>query len=212
MPVKWIAVLPLLFALASCYPDKECSGELVFDETMALCFSCPAGAKYKNDTCECMAGYEFIGLRCVLMEGAVPATPDAGDSSASDGGTDAAAYEGAGCKDYCSFATTCIGGNAYAGALPTLVMGLHADNAGECESGCKSDLGSTEATDPALACLVAGKDAVMCDDPNPQTGLEKSFGLLGQCCAPNLSSELCKSICAALKADPNTKNTIKFCG
>jgi len=210
MPVQLLVVLAMLFTLAGCYPDKPCSGNLVFDDTMALCL-CPTGSMFKDGTCQCtMAGYEIVGEKCVLQDGAIPPMADAGDDTDSGEGT---AYEGMGCKDYCSFATTCVGGNALAPvALSDVVMGLHADNAAECESSCKSDLGSAEATDPAVACIAAGKDTVMCNDPNPATGLENSFGLIGQCCGPNLSSELCKSICATLKASPVAGSMVPFCG
>lgn len=210
MQIKWITALPLLLALASCYPDKECSGELVFDDATALCYACPKGAKFKNETCECQEGYEYVGLRCVLMDGAMPPMPDAGADE--DAGGDAAAYEGNGCQDYCSFTTTCLGGNALAPAvLPDVVMGLHADNAAQCESSCKSDLGSAEASDPALACIVAGKDQSMCTVADPAMGLMNTFGLIGECCMPNPSSTLCKSICAVLKANPLAGSMVPFC-
>jgi hypothetical protein len=207
MPVKWIALQLLLLTLTSCYPDKECAGDLVFDDATAFCYKCPTGSVYKNETCECAEGYAFIGLKCVLMDGAMPIVPDEEDA-----GGDEATYEGSGCKDYCSFATMCIGTNVVAmGFLADVVTGLHADNAGQCETSCKSDLGSAEATDPALACITAGKDGVMCHDPDPQKGLENTFDLVEQCCEPNASSPLCNSICTTLKANQLVATMVTYC-
>ena len=211
MPIKLLASLASLLALTSCYPDKPCSGQLVFDDATALCYACPQGSTYKNQTCECKEGYAYISHACMLMDGAMPSIPDAGDKSQSDAEADASAYEVNGCKNYCSFATTCLGGNSLASVLSDVVMGLHADNATACQSSCKSDLGSNEASDPAIACIEAGQEAAMCNDPNPQTGLMKTFGLIGQCCGPNAGSELCKSICKALKASPITASMVPFC-
>lgn len=207
MPVKLLVVLTLLFTLA-CYPDKKCSGELVFDDETALCYGCPSGAKFKNGTCECMPGYEFVGLRCVLKDGAMPPMPDAGDQE--DGGE--TSYEGMGCKDYCAVMGTCIGGNSLAvSVLPDIVSGLHANDAAACESKCKSDLGSNEATDAALKCIVEGAEGSMCTVADPQAGLTNSITLIGQCCGPNASSPLCTSICAPLKANALTSGRVDFC-
>ena len=210
MPVQLLVVLATLFTLAGCYPDKKCAGNLVFNDESGLCF-CPEGSEFKDGTCQCkMKGYEIVGEACILMDGAMPPLADAGDDTDSGGGT---AYEGMACKDYCSFMTTCLGTNSLAtGVLPDVVMGLHADDAAACESSCKSDLGSNEATDPAVKCINEGAAASMCMDPNPQTGLGNTLGLVGQCCAPNASSPLCQSICATLKANPLTGSMVPFCG
>lgn len=206
MPVQLLVVLAMLFTLAGCYPDKKCSGDFVFDDKTALCYDCPADAKFKNGTCECKEGYEYIGLECVLKDGAMPPMEDAGQS-------DAAAYEGASCSDYCSFMTMCLGTNSLAtGVLPDVVMGLHANDAAACTSSCKEDLGSGEATDPALGCIVEAAPNSMCMDPNAQMGLANTLGVVGQCCATNASSPLCQSICATLKASPVTGSMVPFCG
>lgn len=215
MPVRTLAIFAILVVFASCYPDKKCAGELVFDDASALCYACPAGSKYKNQTCECMEGYEFIGLKCVLMDGAMPAMPDAGSGDMSDASTDAAAYEGVGCQDYCSFMSSCLGTNSLAAAvLPEVVTGLHADDAAACQTSCKSDLGSDEATDPALKCMVDGAEALVCPAPaaEAQMGLQSTLGLVGKCCGANTSSPLCKSICETLKASPTAGSMVDFCG
>lgn len=205
MPVHLLVVLAMLFTLGGCYPDEPCSGGLVFDDKNALCV-CPTGSMFKDGACQCtMAGYELIDQKCVLKDGAMPPMEDAGQS-------DAAAYEGASCGDYCSFMTTCLGTNAIAAAaLPDVVMGLHADDAAACTSSCKEDLGSDEATDPALKCIVEGAPNSMCMDPNPQMGLTNTLGLVGQCCGTNASSPLCQSICTTLKASPVAGSMVPFC-
>jgi hypothetical protein len=209
MPVKLLVVLALLFTFASCYPDKKCSGELVFDDETALCYDCPTGSTFRDGTCECMPGYEFVGLQCVLKDGAMPPMPDAGEDT--DGGE--TAYEGMGCKDYCAFVATCVGANTTAMSyLPDIISGLHADDAAACESKCKSDLGSNEATDPALKCIAEGAEGSMCTVADAQAGLTNTLTLIGQCCGPNASSPLCSSICAPFKANALTGSRVgAFC-
>jgi hypothetical protein len=207
MPVQLLVVLAMLFALAGCYPDKKCSGDgLVFDDENALCV-CPTGSMFKDGACRCMmAGAELIDGKCVVEDSGVPPMADAGQS-------DAAAYEGASCTDYCSFMTMCLGTNGLAtSVLPDVVMGLHANDAAACTTSCKDDLGSNEASDPALGCMVAAAPSSMCMDPNPQMGLANTLGVVGQCCATNASSPLCMSICETLKASPVTGSMVPFCG
>lgn len=209
MPVKVSVVLCALLVVAGCIPDKPCAGELVYDDPSGLCYDCPKEAKYKNGTCECPEGSTYANQVCVKGDAGTP--PDSGAAS-NDAGADAmTAYESMNCKGYCSFVGTCVGENAYAGALSDVVKGLHADDAATCESSCKGDVGSTEATEPALVCFEAGRGSAMCDDPNPQMGLKNTFTLIGTCCGPNPTSKLCQSICKTLKANPNIASMVPYC-
>ncbi|HET8940325.1 MAG TPA: hypothetical protein VFN67_43085 [Polyangiales bacterium] len=210
MPVQLLAVIAAVLALASCYPDRKCSGELVFDDATALCYECPKGSTYKDQTCECGEGYEFIGLKCVLMDGAMPPIKDAGKESDAD--VDAKAYAGHTCAEYCGFQKACIGMNALAPAvLSDIVTGLHANDSAACESACKADLGDKEAMDEAVSCIVEAQPNAMCDAADPQAGLAGAFGAIGTCCEPRKDNPLCKSICKPLKANPLTSSMVAFC-
>lgn len=207
MPVQLLVIFAAVLALASCYPDKPCSGELVFDDATALCYACPKGAKFKNQTCECAEGYEYIATKCVLKDGEMPPMKDAGKDD-----SDAKAYAGHTCAEYCGFQKACIGMNALAPvALSDIVAGLHADDAAACESACKADVGDKEAMDEAISCIVEAQPGAMCGAADPQAGLMGAFGAIGTCCGPRKDNALCKSICKPLKANPLTSSMVMFC-
>jgi len=207
MRIKLLVTLLVLCAGGSCSPDRKCSGELVYDETEQLCVPCPKGVPFKDGTCVCAAGYDYVDFECKLNADAmVMDTEDAGPTPDAGGG-----YEGATCQDYCSFMNTCIGMNSLAGALGTVSADLHADNPATCTSSCQTELGSGESSNEALACISAEKANPMCGDPNPQTGLMTAFGVIGQCCDTRRSDPLCKSICKPLKASPIFSSMVPFC-
>jgi hypothetical protein len=118
---------------------------------------------------------------------------------------------GATCEDYCTFANTCIGMNALAGALGTLSADLHANDTAACKTSCQSDLGSKEANNEALACFKTMGASATCDDPNPQEGLKAAFGVIEGCCGTRGSDPLCKSVCKTLTGNPILGSMIDFC-
>jgi hypothetical protein len=215
MQIKLFVVLIVLCAGAACAPEKKCSGELVYDDPMELCVPCPKGATFKDGSCNCPAGYDYVDFQCKLNADAmvgddadamVMGTEDAGAKPDAGGG-----YEGASCQDYCSFMNTCIGMNSLASALGTVAADLHADDPAACKSSCQSDLGNGESSNAALACISAQKSNPMCGDANPQTGLMAAFGVIGECCGTRTSDPLCKSICKPLKASPIFSSMVPFC-
>jgi hypothetical protein len=207
MRIKLLVALLVLWAGPSCTPEKKCSGELVYDELEELCVPCPKDVKFKDGTCMCAAGYDYVDFQCKLSADAmVMETQDAGTPDDAGGG-----YTGPTCQDYCSFMNTCIGMNGLAGALGTISADLHADDPAACTSSCQTELGSGESSNEALACISAEKSNPMCGDPNPQTGLMTAFGVIGQCCATRPTDPLCKSICQPLKASPILSSMVPFC-
>jgi hypothetical protein len=205
------ASLIVLFAFASgCTPEERCSGKQYFDSAAYICRLCPMGTTFKNGTCKCKDQYEFVDNRCVLMDGAVIETPDAGTEDS--GAADTAAPAALSCMDYCDFAKSCIGDNGLAkAALSDVVSGLHADDAAACTSNCKSELGDGEASDPVVACIEAGREAAACAGDSSQTAIAAAFTLLADCCRPRQENALCKSICVPLKANPLTSGMVDFC-
>jgi|GEM_PF-4985763 len=209
MRIKLLVTLLVLCAGGSCSPDKKCSGELVYDEVNQLCLPCPKGATFKDGTCSCAAGYDYVDFQCKLNADAMVMEMDMEDAGAvPDAG---GGYEGATCTDYCSFMNTCIGMNSLASALGTVAADLHADDPAACASSCQTELGSGESSNEALACMSAEKANPMCADPNPQTGLMTAFGVIGQCCGTRPNDPLCKSICKPLKASPIFSTMVPFC-
>lgn len=211
MQIKLLVLLIVLCASAACTFDKKCSGELVFDDATASCVACPMNATYKNETCICKDGADFVNLRCVAGDaGAVDAGKSVDAGPPSDAGM-MPAGGGATCEDYCSFANECIGMNALAGALGTLSADLHANDTAVCKTSCEGDLGSKEANNAALDCFKAMGESAKCDDPNPQEGLKAAFGVIKECCGTRGSDPLCKSICTTLTGNPVVGSMIDFC-
>lgn len=209
MRIILLVALMVLCAGASCAPEKKCSGELVYDEVTDACAPCPKDAPFKDGTCICPAGYDYVDYLCKLNADAMVMQMDMEDAGAMpDAG---GAYQGATCQDYCSFMNTCIGMNSLAGALGTVSADLHADDPAACTSSCQSELGSGETSNAAVACMSAEKANPMCGDPNPQTGLTTAFGVIGECCLTRPSDPLCKSICKPLKASPIFSTMVPFC-
>lgn len=206
------AALMMVFVIASgCAPKDKCGSEQRFYEPVSeLCFDCPKNSTLQNGTCVCNDDkYEFKNRNCVLKDGE---TVDAGTKPEDDSGTGSTSGSGASCSDYCDFAKSCIGNNTLAqSALPTIISGLHADDAAACTASCQSDLGNEGSGDPVIACIKAGSDGVMCEGGGSQQTLTDGLSLVGDCCTPNKSNALCKAICATLKANPLTANAVMFC-
>jgi hypothetical protein len=183
-------------ALTACAPDEKCSGELYYDGRN--CRPCPDDATFEDGRCVCddSERYRFVSGSCQLRPGAEPAPePDAGMSS---------------CASYCEFVTGCVGGNPVAtGALPSVVAGLHAGDAGECESACEADL-AADGGEEVLACFHAGRSEADCEVDDTPAGIQRAFELVSECCAGK-SEGLCASICAALTSNAIVANMIDFC-
>src|SRR5215510_12995404 len=116
MRVSISSILAVLTAalFAACAPEEKCSGELYYDAETTNCLRCPMDAKFKDGSCECKENFEFKNKRCVLKEGAEAPK---------------------GCENYCDFAKVCVGDNGLvAGALASVVEGLHANDAAACVS------------------------------------------------------------------------------
>jgi hypothetical protein len=209
MQIKLLALLIVICACSACAPDQKCSGGQVYDVKTETCTPCPKDAAFENDTCVCKAGYDFVNLRCVKGDAGMVSEEDAGP--APDAGSTMMASGGATCEDYCSFANTCIGMNALAGALGTLSADLHANDTAACKTSCQSDLGNKEPGNAAIACMKAAQAGAMCDDANPQNGLMGAFGVYGECCGTRGSDPLCKSICTTLTGNPIVGSMITFC-
>jgi hypothetical protein len=213
------AALVMLCAIAgSCAPEEKCSGERYFEVASGLCFSCPMDATLKNGTCKCKDKYEFKNRRCVLKDGETDEPMDAGKPNEKDAGmmseedTGMSMPAGPTCADYCGFAKACIGDNMLAkAALPTIITGLHADDVDACTDNCQSELGNDGSSDPAVACIEAGREAAMCAGVSTQDGLASGLMLVADCCRPRKSNALCKSICVPLKANPLTSSMVDFC-
>lgn len=211
MQIKLLALLIVVCASAACAPDKKCSGELVWDEVTGTCGACPKDSTFKNGTCVCKAGSDFVGTRCVKGDAGMV---DAGEVADAGSGSDAGEMTsggGATCEDYCSFANTCIGMNGLAGALGTLSADLHANDTAACKTSCQKDLGSKEAGNEALGCFKTSGASAMCNDPNPQNGLKAAFGVIEECCKTRGSDPLCKSICSTLTGNAVIGGMIDFC-
>jgi hypothetical protein len=212
MRIKLLVLLMAMCVSAACAPDKKCSGELVYEDKSDDCIACPKDATFKDGTCVCKAGFEYVNLRCVKADAGAVDAGKAGEEDAGQGDAGGMmSYGGATCQDYCSFTNTCIGMNALAGALGTLSADLHANDTAACETSCKSDLGAKEADNAALACFKTGAAGAMCNDPNPQNGLKAAFGVIGECCGTRGSDPLCKSICTTLTGNPIIGSMIDFC-
>jgi hypothetical protein len=168
------------------------------------CRPCPKTSVFANGTCVCKDQYEFVNDACVLMDGAVLPTPDAGE----DSGTPTAAS----CNDYCQFTKVCIADNALAAAaLNQVVSGLKADDMPACVMACKADTGGDGSGDPVVACVQAGREQAACADDDTQAGLGGAIKLMGDCCRSRQSAAMCKSICAGLGASPLVKPQLDFC-
>src|SRR5688572_11530307 len=113
MRIILLVALMALCAGASCAPEKKCSGELVYDEAVQACTPCPEGASFKEGTCTCAAGYDYVDFQCKLNADAMVAEEEDAGAPPDAGG----AYEGATCQDYCTFMNACIGMNSLASAL-----------------------------------------------------------------------------------------------
>jgi hypothetical protein len=215
------AALIVLWAVAGgCAPDQKCSGEQYYDSVTELCRVCPMEATFKNGTCKCKAQYQFVNMRCVLMADAMSGPPDTGanDSGTVDAGTvdtgmpETGGPSGAGCVEYCDFATSCIGANPIAkAALPDIVSGIHADNEATCTSSCNSALDGEGAGDPFVACIEAGREEAACAGVSNQAAFAAAMTLVGDCCRPRQDNALCKSICVPLKANQLTSSMADFC-
>lgn len=208
MRVRLSASLIVLCAVAGgCAPETKCSGEQIYDSVAELCRVCPMTATFKNGTCKCKDSYEFVNMRCVLMDGAMIETPDSGSDDSGTGSSASVA-----CTEYCDFAKSCLGDNTLAqSALPDIVMGLHADSVAACTSNCKKVLGGEGSGDPTIACIEAGREAAACDGDTSQVGLAGAMMLVGDCCRPRQDNALCKSICEPLKANSITASMNDFC-
>jgi hypothetical protein len=208
MQIKLLVLWMLFSACAACAPEKKCSGDLVYRDSDETCLPCPKGAKFKDGTCICAAGSDYVDFMCKANADAMaPDQEDAGpaaDAGAPTGG-------GATCTDYCTFMNNCIGMNSLASALGTVASELHADDTSACKSSCQSDVGNGESSNAAIKCMSAEKSNAMCKDANPQTGLMAAFGVIGTCCGPRTSDPLCKSICKPLKASPIFSSMVPFC-
>jgi hypothetical protein len=201
------ALLMLCAIAGSCAPEDKCSGELYFEEATGLCRTCPMDSTFRNGTCKCKAQYAFVKNRCVLKDGEVIEPPDAGMLQ-----QDTGMPSGVGCTDYCGFAKSCIGGNSLAqAALPTIITGLHADDEQACAESCQTDLGSSGAGDPVVACIEAGREAAACAGQSSQQALAAALMLVADCCGPRKDNALCRSICVPLKANPLTAGMVTFC-
>jgi hypothetical protein len=209
MQIKLLLLLIVLCTCISCAPKQKCSGALVFDDTVDSCTPCPKDATFKDGTCICKAGYNYVNLRCVKADAGMMETEDAGPTQSPDSGM-MTSGGGASCQDYCSFSNECIGMNALAGALGSLAADLHAEDTATCKTSCQSELGSMESSSAALTCFKSS-DRSMCKDPNPQNGLKAAFGVIEECCGTRTSDPLCKSICTTLKASPLVGSMITFC-
>jgi hypothetical protein len=168
-------------------------------------------ATFKDGTCECNDDkYEFKNRSCVLKDGETAEPADSGTMQDEDAGATMAG--GAGCDNYCDFASSCIGANMLAqSALPTIITGLHADDVAACTSNCQSALGDDGSNDAVIACIEAGRDLVMCSGSGSQQSLTDAMGLISDCCTPRQSNALCKAICVPLKANPLTASSVQFC-
>ena len=69
MQIKLLALLIVICASTACSFDKKCSGQLVYDDTTDTCVACPKDSTYKNETCVCKDGYDFVKLKCVMGDG-----------------------------------------------------------------------------------------------------------------------------------------------
>jgi hypothetical protein len=216
MRVRLNASFLVLWAITGgCAPEQKCSGKQYYDPVIVGCRLCPMDATFKNGTCECKGGSEFVKNRCVLLDGAVLETPDTGTAdtgTADTGAADTGAADTATCETYCDFAKVCLGENTLAAAaLPDVITGLHADDTAACTSSCKSDLGREGAGDPVVACVEAGRDEAACAGDSSQAGLSGAFMLLADCCRPRRDNALCKSICKPLKANALVAGMVDFC-
>jgi hypothetical protein len=202
----------LFCALASsCAPEDKCSGELVYDP-IGVCRRCPMGAAFKDGTCKCKAGAEYVDFKCVAKGGPMMEPSDAGADARGEEDAGAPPAAAVSCSDYCTFATSCIGENMLAtAALPDIVTGLHADDKAECRENCQSDLGNDGSSDPVVACIEAGREAADCAGKSTQQSLASGLMLVGNCCRPHKDNMLCKSICATFKANPLTASMVDFC-
>ena len=196
----------LTFTLAcsavACSPETRCGGKLYYDGTS--CRPCPANAEFDDGVCVCKDSeyYEFVDNACKLIDGAMP--PE--DEPARDGGAAAAS-----CSDYCDFQEKCIANNGIAAAaLSDVVKGLKADDPDACTSACEDDTGGSGEDNAVVACFEAGRGAAMCEGDQTATGLGGAIMLMGSCCKGK-SDALCKSICAALKANAAVGGMIDFC-
>jgi len=207
MQIKLLALLTLCLTFVACAPEQKCSGDLVYDENMVLCHPCPKDSTFKDGTCICKAGYDYVNFQCKLKADAmVDMEEDAG--APPDSGT---ATGGATCEDYCTFSNSCLGMNSLAGALGSLVSDLDADDPAACKSTCENALGSAQSSSAALSCFAENKANAMCKDPMPQMGLRAAFGVIEQCCGTRPSDGLCKSICGVLKPNPIVGSMVMFC-
>lgn len=211
MQIKLLMLWIVFCVCAACAPEKKCSGDFVYKDDNLTCVPCPMGAKFKDGTCICPAGSEYVNFVC--KKGSPKG--DAGASDMEDAGppTDSGAKTGGGatCVDYCSFVNTCIGMNGLAPALGTLSADLHATDQAECKTSCQSDLGNKEQGNAALACMKTAGEKAMCKDPNPQNGLKAAFGVIEECCGTRGSDPLCKSICNTLTSNSVLGSMITFC-
>ena len=208
MQTKLLMLWLTFSVFAACVPEKKCSGDLVYKDYDETCLPCPKGAKFKDGTCICPAGSDYVDFMCKANADAmVPDKEDAGptpDAGASGGG-------GATCADYCTFMNNCIGMNALASALGTVAADLHADDTAACKSSCQAEVGSGESSNAAIACMSAQKSNAMCKDPDATAGLTAAFGVIGECCGTRQRDPLCKSICKPLKASPIFSSRAEFC-